>query len=88
MGTPRPGGSALDVPKLVPAPEATPERLETGTLNHEGIVGAAAAVDFLASLGTGPTAPARGSRPRSPRCTRAAQALVERLWTGLASIEA
>jgi selenocysteine lyase/cysteine desulfurase len=41
---------ALDVPKLAPAPEQAPERLETGTLNHEGIVGAGAAVDFLASL--------------------------------------
>jgi selenocysteine lyase/cysteine desulfurase len=42
---------SLDVPKLAPAPETVPERLETGTQNHEGIVGAAAAVNFLASLG-------------------------------------
>jgi cysteine desulfurase family protein (TIGR01976 family) len=41
---------ALDVPKLEPAPETAPERVETGTQNHEGIVGAAAAVDFLASI--------------------------------------
>ena len=41
---------ALDVPKLQPAPDTIPERLETGTQNHEGIVGAAAAVNFLASL--------------------------------------
>jgi cysteine desulfurase family protein (TIGR01976 family) len=40
----------LDVPKLAPAPDTAPERLETGTQNHEGIVGAGAAVDFLASL--------------------------------------
>ncbi|HEU4995000.1 MAG TPA: cysteine desulfurase-like protein [Gemmatimonadaceae bacterium] len=40
----------LDVPKLAPAPEESPERLETGTQNHEGIVGAGAAVDYLASL--------------------------------------
>src|SRR5512143_3025593 len=44
---------ALDVPKLEPAPENAPDRVETGTQNHEGIVGAAAAVDFLASLGEG-----------------------------------
>ena len=44
----------LDVPKLQPAPETAPERLETGTQNHEGIVGAAAAVEFLASLADGP----------------------------------
>ncbi|MGH7703075.1 MAG: cysteine desulfurase-like protein, partial [Gemmatimonadales bacterium] len=44
---------SLDVPKLDPAPETAPERLETGTQNHEGIVGAAGAVKFLASLGAG-----------------------------------
>ena len=41
---------ALDLPKLDPAPNTAPERLETGTQNHEGIVGAAAAVNFLADL--------------------------------------
>ena len=45
----------LDVPKLRPAPDTAPERLETGTQNHEGIVGAAAAVEFLAGLAAGPT---------------------------------
>jgi cysteine desulfurase family protein (TIGR01976 family) len=44
---------SLDVPKLHPAPEEAPERLETGTQNHEGIVGAAAAVSYLESLATG-----------------------------------
>jgi cysteine desulfurase family protein (TIGR01976 family) len=41
---------SLDFPKLIPAPDSAPERAETGTQNHEGIAGAAAAVDFLASL--------------------------------------
>jgi selenocysteine lyase/cysteine desulfurase len=41
---------SLDVPKLEPAPDQAPERFETGTQNHEGIVGAAAAVQWLASL--------------------------------------
>ena len=41
---------SLDFPKLIPAPDTGPERAETGTQNHEGIAGAAAAVDFLASL--------------------------------------
>ena len=49
----RAGSARLDVPKLEPAPETAPERLETGTLNHEGIAGAAAAVEFLASLALG-----------------------------------
>jgi cysteine desulfurase family protein (TIGR01976 family) len=41
---------ALDAPKLIPSPDEPPERLETGTQNQEGIAGAAAAVDWLASL--------------------------------------
>jgi cysteine desulfurase family protein (TIGR01976 family) len=41
---------SIDFPKLRPADDAAPEKAETGTLNHEGIVGAAAAVEFLASL--------------------------------------
>src|SRR5262249_52808720 len=41
--------------KLRPASDALPERWMTGTQNHEGIAGAAAAVDYLASLGTGGT---------------------------------
>lgn len=41
---------ALDVTRLVPAADKHAERLETGTLNHECIAGAAAAVDFLAGL--------------------------------------
>ncbi len=45
----------LHPPKLTPAPETAPEKMETGTQNHEGIVGAAAAVDFLAGQGEGDT---------------------------------
>jgi len=41
---------SIDFPKLQPAPDTAPERVEMGTLNHEGIAGAAAAVDFYASL--------------------------------------
>lgn len=40
----------LDIPRLPCAGDAGGERLETGTLSHEAIVGAAAAVDWLASL--------------------------------------
>jgi cysteine desulfurase family protein (TIGR01976 family) len=42
---------SINFPKLRPAHDTAPDKAETGTLNHEGIVGAAAAVDFLASLG-------------------------------------
>lgn len=43
----------LDVYRLVPAPSQAPDKLETGTLNHEGIAGLGPAVAFIASLGTG-----------------------------------
>lgn len=76
----------LEVPKLDPAPDTSPERLETGTQNHEGIVGAGAAVDYLASL-AGETA---GSRRAALTTTyhalheRGAD-LFETLWEGLAA---
>src|SRR6266850_729983 len=41
---------SIDFPKLEPAPNNAPERVEMGTQNHEGIAGAAAAVEFYASL--------------------------------------
>jgi cysteine desulfurase family protein (TIGR01976 family) len=76
----------LDVPKLAPAPDTAPERVETGTQNHEGIVGAAAAVDFLASLGAGRT---RRDRLRSAftGLHGRAQLLLRRLWDGLQAID-
>jgi hypothetical protein len=43
----------IDFPKLLPSPNTAPERAETGTQNHEGMAGAAAAVEFLASLAPG-----------------------------------
>src|SRR3989440_5452051 len=46
---------SVDFPKLQPAPNTAPERAEMGTQSHEGVAGAAATVDFYASLvrGTG-----------------------------------
>jgi cysteine desulfurase family protein (TIGR01976 family) len=75
----------LDVPKLIPAPDHGPERLETGTQNHEGIVGAAAAVDFLASLGRGSD---RRSRLRSAFTELHARssAQVRTLWNELSAV--
>jgi cysteine desulfurase family protein (TIGR01976 family) len=37
--------------KVRPASEDVPERWETGTLNHEGLAGTIAAVDYLAEIG-------------------------------------
>jgi cysteine desulfurase family protein (TIGR01976 family) len=75
----------LDVPKLEPAPDEAPERLETGTQNHEGIVGTGAAVDFLASMGQG-----NSRRQRIVTAMGALHAhgtaLVRQLWEGLGEI--
>jgi cysteine desulfurase family protein (TIGR01976 family) len=49
--------AALDVPRVAPASDAVPDRLETGTRNFEGLAGTIAAVDFLASLGDPAPAP-------------------------------
>ncbi len=77
---------SLDFPKLIPAPDSAPERAETGTQNHEGIAGAAAAVDFLASLAPGATRRER-LRVAFQQLHERGDALVTRLWTGLAEIE-
>jgi cysteine desulfurase family protein (TIGR01976 family) len=81
--------AALDVPRLEPAPDWVPECLETGTQNHEGIVGAAAAVEFLASIAGDVTA------PRRDRLATAMHGLHERgehlfaqLWHGLSEMPA
>jgi cysteine desulfurase family protein (TIGR01976 family) len=80
---------SLDAPRLDPAPQESPERLETGTQNHEGIIGAAAAVDFLVSL----SPEHRGrSRRESLSATFAAlhargMSLLEKLWNSLDEID-
>ena len=78
---------SLDIPRLQPAPEEAPERLETGTQNHEGIIGAAAAVAYIASIAT-------GEGTRRERLARAfaalharGDALLARLWDGLGAID-
>jgi cysteine desulfurase family protein (TIGR01976 family) len=76
----------VDIPKLAPAPDSAPERMETGTQNHEGIVGAAAAVDFMASLGTGETRRARLATAFAALHDRG-RTLLLRLWEGLSSID-
>jgi cysteine desulfurase family protein (TIGR01976 family) len=46
---------ALRVYKVKPAPDYIPDKLETGTQNHEGIAGVKGAIDFISSLGNGPS---------------------------------
>ncbi len=78
--------AALDFPKLFPAPNEAPERAETGTQNHEGIAGAAAAVDFLASLAPGETRRSSLGQGFAGLHARG-EVLVRQLWEGLESIE-
>ncbi len=75
---------ALDVPRLLPAPDSAPERLETGTQNHEGMVGAGAAVDFMAGLGTGTTRRSRLASAFSELHDRGAR-LFAMLWEALSA---
>jgi cysteine desulfurase family protein (TIGR01976 family) len=81
---------SIDFPKLEPAPNTGPERAEMGTQNHEGIAGAAATVDFYASL----VAQAGSLRPRRELLESAFAGLrahsstqVKHLWEELSSIK-
>ncbi len=75
----------LDFPKLLPSPNTAPERAETGTQNHEGIAGAGAAIDFLASLATGETRRARLTSAFAALHKRGS-ALLSQMWEGLSAI--
>ncbi|MBC8104639.1 MAG: cysteine desulfurase-like protein [Cytophagales bacterium] len=86
--------------KVRPAKDTIPHRWETGTLNHEGIAGVAAAVRYLASVGELWAAPlvqshiARGETPPRAALLAAMPAIKDyeaqlsrRLLAGLAQIE-
>jgi cysteine desulfurase family protein (TIGR01976 family) len=77
---------ALPFPKLIPAPDNSPDRAETGTQNHEAIAGIGATIDFLASIG----GEAGSRRERLARTYAALHARGETqlrmLWDGLHSI--
>ena len=80
---------SIDFPKLQPAPDTAPERAEMGTQSHEGIAGAAAAVNFYSSLV--PQAGSLHSRREALRTSfaglRAHSApQVLHLWEGLSRI--
>lgn len=76
-----------DFPKLQPAPDYAPERAETGTQSHESMAGAAAAVDFLASLSKGETT-RRGQLQNTFSELHSRQKELTRiLWEGLSKIK-
>jgi len=77
---------SLPFAKVQPSSNAAPERAETGTLNHEGIAGGAAAIDFLASLSKG--ADRRGQLQTAyAALDERSAALTEQMWRGLAEID-
>jgi selenocysteine lyase/cysteine desulfurase len=77
---------SIDFPKLIPAADTGPERAETGTQNHEGIAGAAAAIDFLASLAHGG---ARRDRLAGAleQLEKQSTELTRQLWSGLSQMD-
>jgi len=76
----------LDFPRLEPAGQHAPDRAETGTLNYEGIVGAAAGVEWLGSLGKGGTLRDRLAATYAGLHKRGEE-LFDLLWSGLSKID-
>ena len=74
--------------KVRPASNATPDRWETGTKNHEGMAGVTAAVDYLAALGAGQEGTTRRTALLAAMNEIQAyeQALSEKLIAGLLEI--
>ena len=75
----------INFPRLVPAPDYAPENAETGTQNQEGMVGAAASVEYLASLGSGVDLRERLRSVFLETHTRN-MTLFTRLWNALSSM--
>ena len=75
----------IDFPKLVPAPDYAPENIETGTQNQEGMVGSAAAIEFLALLG-GQANLRESLRSAFREMHLRNSQLFDRLWHALSSI--
>ncbi|HEY4955550.1 MAG TPA: aminotransferase class V-fold PLP-dependent enzyme, partial [Gemmatimonadaceae bacterium] len=78
---------SIDFPKLRPAHDTAPERAETGTLNHEGIVGAAAAVDFFASLSSAGETRRQRLQATFDELHGRGAVLTRILWEGLSAID-
>ena len=76
----------LDAPKLEPAPDHAPDRLETGTLSHEAIAGAGAAVDWLASLASGAASRREALAATFGALHERGLAQVTRLWEALRGV--
>ena len=77
----------LDFPRLRPAHHSAPERAETGTLNHEGIVGAGAAVDFFSSLSSSGETRRERLQAAFDELHARGSILFRQLWDGLDPID-
>lgn len=77
---------AVQVPRLAPAPDTAPERLETGTLSHEAIAGTEAAIRFLADLAPGRATLREALRDSYSILHARAAAQVRRTWEGLSAL--
>jgi cysteine desulfurase family protein (TIGR01976 family) len=80
-------GSEITPPRLPCAGAHMPERWETGTLNHEGIAGAAASVDFIAGLSKSEDGLPDRLRDAFEGLHARGSRLLSRLWVGLESID-
>jgi len=78
----------LDPPRLLPAGQDPPERFETGTLNHEGIVGAAAGVEWLATLSSEDGSLRDRLENSYAELGARGEKLVDQIWRGLSAIDA
>ena len=71
--------------KLRPAPDSLPGKWMTGTQNHEGIVGAAEAIHYLAGLAGSETSLRKALAESYRKIRRHEESLCRRLLSGLAA---
>jgi cysteine desulfurase family protein (TIGR01976 family) len=77
---------AVAVPKLLPAPDTAPDRLETGTQSFEAIAGATAAVRWLAGIGGADGSLREQLTASFAELHRRETELFATLWAGLADL--
>jgi len=78
---------SLDPPQLATASRNSPERMQTGTQSHESIMGAAAAVNFFASLGRGGDTRRRAIESAHHTLEERSRTLFAELWRELSSVD-
>ena len=78
---------SLDPPQLSTASRTSPERMQTGTQSHESIMGAEAAVNFLASLGRGGVTRRQAIESAYAVLKERSEALFADMWNGLSSVD-